>query len=458
MATRQIAIEIMNCPILRSMPQRRGAVLATVMLLGCSGAEQVVVLYPELGSARSAIVVVADADGARGFAADLDGSAIHLERARSPLDAQLELLLFDDPLATLGVPPGVFGAITDGTGYQLPSATRSFGAQIVAGVANAWAPQTALGSVASNFRTTFQPTPRCRALRVRTATIRPLSLDYAVPLDPEGEAVLIGIQRQMWILRGETMETVEIAGLPDFEPRAAGRTQILGLFFGGEDGRIAFGALDGRRLVLEVASSTRAAPGVRYIDGGIVAEGAEFYTLSTDGSVSRVLPTVAMIQRYFEPLASNAELGGVVRFRGATAAIGAASTEGVVLTDRRTPLSTLGAGVTALVTVPGFGTLAGTTDGQLLIGGNQSYDPLGDTGLVLPLTGIGAFRDTGLLFGGVSGRLGYFSPETGFCLDEELSVLSVARWIIPRPRYGDWLVTGNKVESTFARIAFVTVD
>ena len=277
-------------------------------------------------------------------------------------------------------------------------------------------------------------------------------------LDDAGETILMGFERGILLLRGDTLIAAEVSGLPDFVPYA-GRRRGMDPFFGGADGRIASAHVDERRVVLTLATTTTAAPEIRFIDGGISGEGYEYFALSLDGTISRILPGNDHYYRgTIEPLQLEGVYGGIVRLRSGKSAAGASSSPHVVFNDDPVVTKPVPGGVTAVEQLTGFGVVIGTSDGEIRVEATGGFEPLFPTGIPLPLTAIAPFREDGLLYASVNGQIGYWQPATGACIDETDGLRTEARFIIPRPRYGDWVITGNRLETHAAGYAIVTVD
>ncbi len=421
---------------------------------GCEDEALVVLPPPSAPGVRSAILAVIDGEGVELIAKPIDQPLV-VTRSAQPLDARIELLLYDRTLEELRLIEGRIPPATGDTGFRLPDSTHTYVSEIVAGAASAWVPQTTPGPAVTSFRTSRVGPSRCDDLRVEAITI-PGFVQFVLPIGPDARSIVYGSDDGLFLMVDRDVRPLGSAYPPGFAPVAGAITRTSDLVLISDDGRVGYGELRGETLeVREAFTGTRTASRPRYLDGGILGDGAEVYALSLGGQVSHLFPTGHTVEPTFEALMGDGEYGGVIRMRSGSALVGAASSESLWLTDRPRPLRTdVAGGVTALAFVPGFGALVGTGRGQVLSEA-QGYDSLGATGSAFPITGIGPFGEGGFMFGGAQGTIGYYRPDQGFCFDEEDRSELIPVWIVPRPT--EWVLLGKKLVSQSARAAFVTV-
>lgn len=440
---------------------RYGTLIALASLaIGCGGEALVQLDFPPLGAARSALLVVTEGADVEVIAADIEGGVIRATRPTAPIDARIELLLYDDDLATLTIPAGGVRRASSPNGFPLPPTRAVFAASITAGVGGGWSMQTAPSAEATAFRSTIEGPARCKTLRVHAGML-PLTPDFVFRLDALADTVLIGSGRVMFTLRDEDLQPVLVTGMPDFVPRAGNRRSGGDAFLAGDDGRIAYVRVTVTGIDLVPVDVPAAQPGVRFVDGGFDENGEEYFTLSRDGTISRVRSRApAEKVTAFDPLAPERlqEYGGIARMGFGVGVAGTISSPRVVSSDMPARALSLQSGITAVDVIPAFGTLIGTADGEIYELEANALRPLFATKIALGLTAMAPFGVDGLIYASTNGQVGYYRPEVGACVDEAVLLRTQGRFIIPRPAYGDWLITGDRLESAGARYAIVTVE
>ena len=391
-----------------------GALLASA---GCGSAELFVTLPPTDG-ARAMLLALNTGER---LAFDLADGSAQLDWPRARVLPAVEAWMYARTLEQLGLSAGPIPE--DPAGALLPRPDGAFRLDFARGE-RAW---TAGSTAAGPLSTLRIPRPEtCRPLHVENLLVggETLGVPTATALG-DGRMLLVLTSGALWAASESETQLIALVGLSTFTPSAVAVDADGTLYLASEEGQLARGTLVGTTVHAALLGDCR--PEVTQLAVGPAGEVFAIAMNGDEGTTEMVRFEAGSCVHLadFTPSAAIDSRGGIAAPQLGVAYAGHSSgpfvyayDHGVVSREQPSELHEL---ILALTDDGAGGALAGTSRGTLLQRKSGRWNRLfsfdSDEAItaLVPIPG-------GVLFGTVSGVVGYYTPADGVCLSADAHV------------------------------------
>ncbi|MFO0722734.1 MAG: hypothetical protein U1E65_03045 [Myxococcota bacterium] len=423
--------------------RKRAAVLGALFggLFGCGKSDFFVSLPPTEG-ARSMLLAL---DTGERLAFDLSSGPATLDWSRErPLPA-LEAWMYARELSALGLSAGPIAEDTGGTFLPVPSG--AFRRNLARGELT-WTAASTSSSPLGSLKIPKQDP--CRPLQVENLLVGDESSAVASAASlGDGRMLLVLSTSALWVVGESGAERIAVEGLSQLYPSAVALDVDGRLYLGTDDGPLARGVLTGTTVRAEVLGPCR--PGTVQVAVGPLGE---VFALSVDpdnnnSEMVRFDGSRCLNLGDFPRLATSDTRGGIVAPNVEIALGGTIASPFVYVYDhgdvRREQPGESTELISALTGDGSGGVLVGTSRGGVLQrqAGRWvhlfSFDSEDAINALIAIPG-------GVLFGTVSGAVGYYTPEDGLCLSADVRVAN--RPVAVAPSASGWIFAGARPFAT----------
>lgn len=428
--------------------RERMLTIALGLCAAACGRELLYVPLPPLEGAQSMVLAI---EGQETLAIDLLSPKTALEWDRHQALPTLQVWVFREPLAALGLVAGPI--LSDDAGSALPPTGRAFRIDLLATQQEWTAESTTAGSLSALRYKRASP---CRPIRIDTVAFGDRSdAVYAAGAFPSGRLLVTATNGNNWVVDERGATPIHLEG-GAFFPVSAVTTLADGrIYLGADDGRLARGTITGTSIRLELLGRAVTSPRAIAVTGQ-----EELFVLSLDaGTFATELGRLAGGQystvRSFPASPDVDNHGGVAPLGPSAVIAGRSTSPAAIIYDQGTVTEEVpAAGENIAALVPGLGgtILVGTTAGNVLERREGRWHRLFNAEGVI--SALFPFED-GVLFGTVFGGVGYYTPAHGVCRSAEQLLISQPLYI-SQGATGDWLIAGYG--QSLPRVAVLHVE